>query len=317
MGAPFKLASSEERFRLIHADVLRGLKQVEGIPFNLIITSPPYNIGKSYERDSRRSVEEYIDWQSKIAETLVSMLAEDGSLCWQVGNWTNKNQEVIPLDCMFYDIFRKFGLKLRNRIIWRFNFGRNAVHRFSGRYETLLWFTKSDKYVFNLDDVRVPQIYPGKRNSSRKGEGKAGLPSGNPLGKNPSDFWEFSPKKDFLENPIWEIPNVKANHVEKTLHPCQFPVELAERCVLAFTKQDDLILDPFVGTGASIIAATKCGRRGVGIDHDAEFIQLSNQRLTALERGELRLRPLGKPIYEPGRSGRVSRVPEEWTAIKV
>lgn len=87
-----------------------------------------------------------------------------------------------------YQIFKKQRLKLRNRIVWHFGHGLHASKRFSGRYETILWFSKTDNYIFNLDSVRVPAKYPGKRHF--KGP-KKGQPSGNPLGKNPSDIWEI------------------------------------------------------------------------------------------------------------------------------
>ena len=115
------------------------------------------------------------------------MLSPDGSLCWQVGNYVEKG-EVFPLDMYYYPIFKALGLKLPNRIVWYFAHGLHASKRFSGRYEILLWFTKSDSYTFNLDSVRVPSKYPGK--TYFKGE-KYGQPSGNPLGKNPSDVWRL------------------------------------------------------------------------------------------------------------------------------
>ena len=146
---------------------------------------------------------------------MVRVLAPGGSLCWQVGNYVEKG-EVFPLDILSYPLFKSRGLKLRNRVIWRFGHGLHAQRRFSGRYEVLLWFTNGDGYTFNLDRVRVPSKYPGKTHF--KGE-KRGQPSGNPLGKNPSDYWIV--KQDW-EREVWDIPNVKANHTEKTIHPCQF-----------------------------------------------------------------------------------------------
>ena len=278
--------------------------------FNLVISSPPYNIGKSYEKDEKLTTEEYIAWHADLAVHLHDKIAEDGSLCWQVGNYV-KDGELIPLDIVFYDIFKKLGMKLRNRIIWRYNFGHNADRRFSGRYETLLWFSKGDKYKFNLDAVRVPQLYPGKRHSALKGD-KAGKPSGNPLGKNPSDYWEFSAERDFKENPVWDIPNVKAGHPERTDHPCQFPVELVERCVLALTEPGDQVLDPFVGAGASIIAAEKHGRFGCGIDKDDAYLRIAENRIDLLRAGELPLRPSGRPVRRPIPTERVSTMPSEW-----
>lgn len=293
-------------------DVLDVLKTLPPKKYKLIVSSPPYNIGKNYERDSKRTFEEYLGWLDGVIGELVDHLANNGSVCWQVGSHI-KDGEVYPLDVHFYQMFKKRGLKLRNRIIWRFNFGLHSSKRFSGRYETLLWFTKSDKYTFNLDPVRVPQLYPGKRHSKKRGA-DSGKPSGNPLGKNPSDYWEFSAEEHFLKNPVWEIPNVKANHPEKTIHPCVFPVELAERCVLALTKKGDSILDPFVGTGTSVIAALKHGRSAMGIDKDGEFIKVAQERTESFLKGALKLRPSGKPTVRPKLSDRVARVPEEWTS---
>ena len=207
-------------------------------------------------------------------------------------------------------------MKLRNRIIWRFNFGLHAAKRFSGRYETLLWFTKSDNYVFNLDPIRVPQLYPGKKHSSSKGLEKAGKYSGNPKGKNPSDYWTFSAPEVFFDDPVWDIPNVKANHPEKTIHPCQFPHELVERCILAFTKPGDLVLDPFLGAGTTAIAAVKAERSVVGIDKDPTYIEIAHQRIAALMLGELQIRPSGLAVRKPKSSESVAKIPDCWAEEK-
>ncbi len=145
----------------------------------LIITSPPYNIGKEYETQTK--LDRYLNQLHPILKELVRVLSPKGSLCWQVGNYV-ENSELFPLDIYFYPIFKQMGLQLRNRIIWTFEHGLHCSARFSGRYETLLWFTKSEDYTFNLDAIRVPSKYPGKTNF-RPGP-KYGLPSGNPLGKN-------------------------------------------------------------------------------------------------------------------------------------
>lgn len=226
-----------------------------------------------------------------------------------VGKWGNfvEDGQVYPLDIFYYHIFKKFGLFLRNRIIWHFEHGLHASKRFSGRYETILWFTKSDEYVFNLDPVRVPSKYPGKRHFKGPNKGK---PSGNPLGKNPSDIWQVVAQDWELE--LWNIPNVKANHPEKTIHPCQFPIELVERCVLALTNEDGWVLDPYAGVGSSLIAATKHNRRAMGCEKEAQYIDIARQRLTAFFNGELAIRPLGKPVHVPTGKERVAQVPEEW-----
>lgn len=213
---------------LYQGDVNDFVATIPDNSMRLIITSPPYNLGKEYE--DRVSIGKYLEMQADLIAQLHRVLREDGSICWQVGNFVQAG-EVFPLDILYYDIFKRFNLYLRNRIVWYFGHGLHASKRFSGRYETILWFTKSDDYVFNLDAVRVPSKYPGKRHF--KGPHK-GLPSGNPLGKNPSDVWELLAQE--WDEALWDIPNVKSNHPEKTLHPCQYPIELFERCILALTN---------------------------------------------------------------------------------
>jgi DNA modification methylase len=200
---------------------------------------------------------------------------------------------------------------LRNRIIWRYNFGLHATTRLSGRYETLLWLTKSSKYKFNLDPIRIPQLYPGKRHSSKKGD-KAGKPSGNPLGKNPTDYWEFSGRDAFLNEPIWDIPNVKSNHPEKTPHPCQFPIELAERCILAFSDAGDRVLDPFMGVGTTVVAALKQKRVGIGIEKDSMYIEMAKDRIAAFREGVLPIRRGGQKPRLPKPMEKVATVPADW-----
>ena len=283
--------SQDERIVMLHSDTQEACQTFPSELFSLIITSPPYNIGKSYEKQI--SLDQYLVWQESIITDLVDLLKPGGSLCWQVGNYVD-NGEIYPLDIHFYPLFKRLGLQLRNRIVWHFEHGLHASLRFSGRYETLLWFTKGACYTFNLDAVRVPSKYPGKLHF--KGE-KKGQPSGNPLGKNPSDFWTFLVEE--WNDGIWEIPNVKANHPEKTCHPCQFPVELVERCVLAFSNEDDWVLDPFAGVGSTLIAAAKHNRRVVGIDRESEYCLEARRRMAAYYAGDLKLRPLGKPVHKP------------------
>ncbi|WP_342361273.1 site-specific DNA-methyltransferase [Terrarubrum flagellatum] len=304
------MAENSLKHRFLQGDALKALDKVDNNSCRLVITSPPYNIGKEYERDRRRSLEEYVEWLKPIVEKACKKVADDGHLCWQVGNYVN-NGEVFPLDYYFYQMITAQGFRLRNRIIWHFNFGLHATKRFSGRYETLLWFTRSEKYHFNLESVRIPQLYPGKRHSKGRA-GKAGLPSGNPRGKNPSDFWVFDPEEALKNNAVWELPNVKANHPEKTFHPCQFPSELVERCLLALTEQGDTILDPFVGVGTTVLAAAKHSRSAIGIDQSEKYLKLARKRLSDLRAGRLITRPLGKPVRRPKAGERVATIPTEW-----
>lgn len=257
-------------------DYMRSLKSES---MKLIITSPPYNIGKSYEK--RTPLQKYIENQAQVISECVRLLHPNGSLCWQVGNHV-QNGEVFPLDIILYHVFKDHGLKLRNRIIWHFEHGLHCSKRLSGRHETILWLTKQDDYTFNLDPIRVPSKYPNKK--YYKGP-KAGQLSSNPLGKNPGD--------------VWVIPNVKNNHVEKTIHPCQFPVELVERMVLSMTSPGDSVFDPYMGVGSSVVAAVKNGRVGYGCDIMPEYVAVARDRLHELENGTLKVRPRNKPVYDP------------------
>lgn len=274
----------------------------------LILTSPPYNLGKEYE--SRSSIEDYIASQTPLIKELCRILSPSGSVCWQVGNFVS-NGEVIPLDICYYPILKEAGLVLRNRIIWKYEHGLHASRKFSGRYETILWFTKPGDYTFNLDVIRIPAKYPGKLHSRGP---KKGQPSGNPKGKNPGDFWEIL--EEDWGNEIWDIPNVKANHPEKTLHPCQFPVELAERCILALSNENDWVFDPFAGVGSTLLAAIKNNRKAAGSEKEDDYIEIARNRIRAFYNGELNFRPIGKPIYQPSERDKVAQVPPEWKTMK-
>lgn len=289
---------------LFPGDVNEFIQQVPDNSIALVITSPPYNLGKEYE--DRSAIEKYLEDQTALIAELHRVLREDGSICWQVGNFIEKG-EVYPLDILYYPIFKKLGMKLRNRIIWKFGHGLHASKRFSGRYETILWFTKSDHYIFNLDAVRIPSKYPGKRHFKGPNKGK---PSCNPLGKNPSDVWEIL-ARDWDEI-VWDIPNVKSNHPEKTIHPCQFPIELVERCVLALTNDGDWIFDPYMGVGSTIVAALMHNRRAVGCEKESEYMEITYNRLDNYFNGTLRYRPMGRPVYQPTGREKVSQPPEEW-----
>jgi adenine-specific DNA-methyltransferase len=224
----------------------------------------------------------------------VEVLKDAGSICWQVGNHIAGPQEILPLDIALFPIFASHGLKLRNRIIWHFEHGLHCSKRLSGRYETILWFTKGDSYTFNLDPVRVPQKYPGKKQFKGPNIGKL---SCHPLGKNPGD--------------LWIIPNVKHNHIEKTAHPCQFPVELVERLVLALTNEGDLVLDPYMGVGSTAVAAVRHGRRSAGADIVGEYIEVARTRVSKAAAGLLRTRPMDRPVYEPPSNGGSVTIPPQ------
>jgi len=265
-----------DSYQLVNNDRMKLLKKLKSNSVQLVITSPPYNIGKSYEK--KKPFDLYLYEQKRTLIECFRILKKEGSLCWQVGNYLEKS-ELYPLDIYIYELCKKIGFKLRNRIIWHYEHGLHSSKKFSGRYETILWFTKSNKYFFDFDDIRVPQKYPGKVGYKGKNKGKY---TGNLKGKNPSDVWIF--------------PNVKSNHKEKTIHPCQFPIELAERLVLSMSKKNDLIVDPYAGVGTTLIAALKNQRRAAGAEIFKKYIKITKKRINLLKKNKLPYRKINTPI---------------------
>jgi adenine-specific DNA-methyltransferase len=277
-------------------DLLNQLK-ASGAHAQLIVTSPPYNLGKEYE--DQIDLDQYIESQRQTIRACVDVLTPTGSICWQVGHYIagkGKDKEAFPLDIVLYPIFKELGLRLKNRIVWYFGHGLHENFRFSGRHETILWFTQpTSEYTFNLDPIRIPQKYPGKR--QYRGANKGQL-SGNPNGKNPGD--------------VWDMPKVQANHVERTDHPCQFPVALVERLLLATTEEGDLVIDPYIGVGSTAVACVLHQRKVAGADTSTHYLEIARERVLAAGSGTLRTRPMNKPLYEPDGRSSVSRIPAEW-----
>lgn len=280
-----------QNLKLFNGDSARVLENFEDSSIDLTLTSPPYCIGKAY--DKHTTIDGFREINQPIIEKIYNKTKNGGSICWQVGYHVN-NGEIIPLDFITYDIFKSIdpNIKLRNRIMWTFGHGANCTKRFSGRHETILWFTKGDEYFFDLDAIRIKQKYPGKK--YYKGQ-KKGEYSCNPLGKNPGD--------------VWEIPNVKANHVEKTSHPCQFPIALAQRIIRALCPQQGVVLDPFMGSGSTGAAAMIEKRAFTGIELDKNYYNIAKERIYLAQNGELLYRDLNKPIFDPRNAGAVGRDP--------
>jgi adenine-specific DNA-methyltransferase len=169
---------------------------------------------------------------------------------------------LIPLDIRFFPILESFGLIPRNRIAWARQHGLHATKKFSCRYETILWFTKSDDWIFDLDAIRVPQKYQNKK--FHRGD-KHGELSCNPDGKNPGDIWLFR--------------NVKHNHEEQTIHPCQFPEDMIARIVLSTTSKGHVVFDPYMGTGTVAVVARDHGRHFMGAESDPSYHSIALRRL--------------------------------------
>lgn len=275
---------------LFNGDCLDLIKALPDAAIDLVVTSPPYCMGMEYEKS--KTVDDFVTAHKKIFPEIIRVVKPGGSICWQVGNHVSK-RGLYPLDFAVFSILDgNEDVVLRNRIVWTFAHGLHSSSRFSGRHETLLWYTKGDDYHFDLDAVRVPQKYPGKRHYKGPLKGEF---SGNPLGKNPGD--------------VWEIPNVKGNHIEKLEHPCQFPVALVQRLVRSLCPDDGVILDPFMGVASAGVAAIVEGRRFIGSEIQTSYTEIAFERLKETAKGRLKFRPVDRPIFEPDPRSRLAVAP--------
>lgn len=294
----YKQYGQKKDIILYNGNCIKLLKKIPNESVDIVITSPPYCMKKAYENPTD-DINTFKEVHKSIFPEIYRILKPGGSICWQVGYHVNDTQ-TFPLDYIVYEIFTqnnnklKFPLILRNRIIWTFGHGLNSTKRFSGRHEMILWFTKGNNYRFDLDSIRIPQKYPGKR--AYKGPNKGKI-SGNPLGKNPSD--------------IWDIPNVKAQHIEKTKHPCQFPVALPQRLIKALTKEGDTVLDPFMGSGTTGVAAILEKRKFIGAEIMEEYYDISIKRVKEAIDGKAKVRE-DVPAMQPDLNSSVARIPDEW-----
>lgn len=284
---------------IFNGDCVELLKALPDDSISLTVTSPPYCMGKEYEPGNE--VTDFIAAHELIIPEVMRITRPGGSVCWQVG-YNVKDNNLTPLDYLVFDVMRRScpEVVLRNRIIWTFGHGKHGYNRFSGRHEMILWFTKGEGYNFNLDAVRIPQKYPGKKATKgpRKGEY-----SGNPAGKNPSD--------------VWDIPNVKANHIEKTGHPCQFPVAIPQRLIRALSQENDLIFDPFSGSGSTGVAALLEKRRFLGAELNKSYCDIAQNRLEQTQRGKVRVRPLDQQVHVPNpNSALATRPPHFGSSLK-
>jgi adenine-specific DNA-methyltransferase len=245
--------------RITNGDCLEILKEIPSESVDLVVSSPPYNVGKEYE--SKTTLEEYLKQQTDVLRECVRALKTTGSIFWQVGTYVDDHRH-IPLDLKLFPILEGMGLYLRNRIVWIRAHGLHATKKFSGRHESVLWFVKDDSYKFFVDPIRVPQKYPDKKHF--KGE-RHGELSCDPMGKNPGDVWAFR--------------NVRHNHEEQTIHPAQFPEDMIERIVMSTTLPEDVVLDPYMGAGTVAVVCQRWSRHFVGAELSKEYYAVAQQRL--------------------------------------
>ena len=244
---------------LVCADALATLRSLPAHCIDLVVTSPPYNIGKEYE--TTRPLEDYIDWCKTWIDELYRVAKPTGALWLNLGYLTVPGRaKALPIPYLLWD---KIPFFLVQEIIWNYGAGVAGRKFFSPRNEKFLWYVKDpESYTFNLDAVRDPNVkYPNQR--------KHGRVKVNPLGKNPTDVWRF-PKVTSGKN---------RSSKERTPHPAQFPEAVIERIVKAASNPGELVLDPFSGSGTTLAVSMRAGRRSLGIELREDYCALAASRL--------------------------------------
>ncbi|MBD2580286.1 site-specific DNA-methyltransferase [Oscillatoria sp. FACHB-1406] len=257
LGKPFYADSG---FILYQGDLIPYLKQLSrsGISVDLTITSPPYNIGKEYE--NQMSVDEYINWCTQWMKLIHEVTQPKGSFWLNVGyQEVPKKGLCVPITYLLWD---KSPFYLLQEIVWKYGAGVSTKYRLSPRNEKWLFYVKdSQNYTFNLDEIRDTNVkYPNQK--------KNGKYRCNPLGKNPSDVWDF-PKVTTGE---------KRSSKERTKHPAQFPLGVVERVVKASSNPIEIVMDPFLGSGSTAIASVGLGRLSLGFEIRKDYCELAVER---------------------------------------
>ncbi len=256
LGTPYY---ETEACLLYCGDALAFQKKLSPSVFNAVITSPPYNIGKEYE--SIKPLDDYIAWLAGWINGASRLLAGDGALLLNVGYVAIESRgRAVPIPYLIWD---KTPLYLNQEIVWNYSAGVACKNYLSPRNEKVLWYVKDSlNYTFNLDAIRDKNVkYP-----NQKKNGKLRV---NTLGKNPSDVWEIAKV----------TTGYNRSSEERTAHPCQFPIDLIDRLVLGFTNEQDIVFDPFVGSGTTFESCIKHNRFCVGFEIKPEYCEIAKRRI--------------------------------------
>ena len=226
------------------------LKTIPDGSVKLAVTSPPYNIGKPYGKyKDKIPLNEWKELISVVTKEIYRILTPDGSFFLNLSPVPfGENKEILPLPYIGYDIMKETGFYIRNIITWTFNNMQNCTQRLSGRYENIIWGVKDiTNYVFNLDDIRIPYI----TQNDKRLEGGAG--------RNPTDVWYFN-----------RVNNMTKGKLGLS-HPTVYPIEMIERIIKMSSNDGDTVLDPFLGSGTTVVAALKLNRKGIGFELDQSY----------------------------------------------
>jgi site-specific DNA-methyltransferase (adenine-specific) len=225
-------------------DAIDLFKTIENDSVDLIIADPPYNLGKDYGNNHDfKGFDEYLDFTRNWLTEAKRVLKPEGSIYVFMG---------VRFISYLYDILdRELEMFFNSWVVWHYTQGMGKTKGFSPRHDDILVFNNSKKFVFNLDDVRVPQKYYRARNNMR--------------GANPGDVWQFS--------------HVHYSNPNRQNHPTQKPEGLIERMVLVSSNNNDVVLDPFSGSGTTLRVCQQLKRKAIGFEINPDFIEMTKKRL--------------------------------------
>jgi DNA modification methylase len=259
---------------------------------DLVFADPPFNIGYLYHNyDDEKDVDEYVDWSEKWMRAVHRALKPTGSFYLAIGD------EFAADLCVAAR--RKVEFNLRNWIIWHYTFGQQTRKMFAKSHTHILYFTKSEEgFTFNPDAVRVKSARQTTYADARA----------NPKGKLPDDTWYLRPQEAaeagyFDEtSDTWSVSRVCGTFKEREgWHGCQMPIGVLDRIIKASSNPGDIVLDPFNGSGTTVVSAALLGRKYVGIDQSEEYVGFARKRLEhALQQAEA-----PKAIADATRASRV------------
>lgn len=220
-------------------------KSITNESIDLIIADPPYNLGKDYGNNhDLKGFEEYIHFTKEWLSEAKRVLKPNGTIYVFMG---------VRFISYLYDILDKeLQLFFNSWVVWHYTQGLGKTKGFSPRHDDILVFNKGKDFIFNLDDVRVPQKYYRERNNMR--------------GANPGDVWEFS--------------HVHYSNPNRQNHPTQKPEGIIERIVLASSNKGDVVLDPFSGSGTTLRVCQQLDRKAIGFELNPEYVKMTNVRLS-------------------------------------
>lgn len=256
IGKPYFM---NENGMIYNMDCVEGLKKLNTRVFRQTFTSPPYNIGKEYE--NIMPIEEYIKWSRIWLEEVYKTTLDNGSLWLNIGYFSVENVgKAVPIAYYLWNLSQFY---FQQEIIWNYGAGVSAKKFLSPRNEKILWLLKNkDDYIFNLDDIRDPNVkYPNQK--------KNGKLRCNTIGKNPSDVWEIAKVTS----------GANRSSIERVNHPAQTPRDLVDRVLKAGSNIDDIILDPFMGSGTTFESCISLNRKFIGFEINKDYCKLAVDRI--------------------------------------